>query len=149
MTMASSGVDHLTRIWDLPTRRQRYAITSRLNTYVSLTFSPDGRLLVLGDHVSPVVRLWDMTTGTERATLRGPAGVIVGVAISPDGTLLAAADYQGSVTFWDMTTLKVRPGPLRHVGVHALAFAPDGRSLAGGGFDGRIQLWANPFGSGD
>jgi WD40 repeat protein len=116
---------------------------------MALAFSPDGRLLALGDHVSAVVRLWDLTAGAERAALRGPTGAVVGVAISPDGTTLAAADYQGVVTFWDLATLEVRPGRLRHAGVRSLAFAPDGRALATGGFDGTIHLWAFPIASGD
>jgi WD40 repeat protein len=134
----------LTRIWDVLTGNERYAITSLMNTYVAMCFSPDGRLLALGDHVSPVVRLWDMSTATELANLRGPSGAVVDVAISADGTTLAAADYQGVVTFWDLATLKVRPRRLRHAGVHSLAFAPDGRALATGGFDGTIHFWAFP-----
>jgi WD40 repeat protein len=147
-TLASSGGDRLTRIWDVPTARQRYAISSVMNAYVALSFSPDGRLLALGDHVSPVVRLWDVTTATELATLRGPSGAVIDVAISADSTTLAAADYQGAVTFWDLATLKVRPRRLKHAGVHSLAFAPGGRALATGGFDGTIHVWAFPFDSG-
>ena len=143
------ALDHLTRIWDLPARRERYAITSMMNTYVSLAFSPDGRLLVLGDHVSPVVRLWDMTTGTERADLARSHGRRRWRGDQPRRHHIGRRRLSRLVTFWDLTTLKVRPRPLRHAGVHSLAFAPDGRALASGGFDGRIHLWAYPFGLGD
>jgi WD40 repeat protein len=133
------------RIWEVSAARQRFAIDSLARTHVALTYSPDSRLLVLGDQVSPVVRIWDVVTGTELAVLDGPTGAVVTVAISPDGSTLAAADYKGLVTFWDMATLEVRPKRLRHAGVHSVAFAPDGRTLATGGFDGTIHLWDWPI----
>ncbi len=140
-TAASSGGDRSVRLWDLKSGRQRFAIHSQTSTYVSLTFSPDGRVVVLGDQVSPVVRLWDTTTGLERAALAGASGAVVAVAISPDGNTLAAADFKGQITFWDLATLAVRPRRLNHPGAHALVFASDGGILFTGGFDGTIHLW--------
>ena len=144
-TLGSSGGDRMTRIWDLSKSRERFAIASRASTLVVLAFSPDGQLLCTADQKSPIVRLWDVATGIECAALRGPAGAVFALAISPDGTTLAAAGYQGVATFWDLTTLEIRPTRLGHAGVHSLAFAPDGRTLATGGFDGIIHLWAFPI----
>jgi WD40 repeat protein len=144
VTLASSGGGHQTRIWDVPAGRERFAITSRMNTYVALAFSPDGRLLVLGDQVTRVVRLWDMETRSEVAMLECPSGAVVGVSINSDGTTLAAADYGGSVTLWDLATLRMHAERLKHAGVRSLAFAPDDRVLATGGFDGTINLWTLP-----
>ncbi len=148
-TLASTGGDRTTRIWEIATGRERFAITGPKAPFVTMAFSPDGRLLCLGDQASPVVQLWNVVTGAEHATLRGPAGAVLAVGISPDGTILAAADYVGAITFWDLVTLEIRPGQLKHAGVRSLAFAPDGRSLATGGFDGSIHLWPFPLASGD
>jgi WD40 repeat protein len=148
-TLASAGGDHGARIWDLSSRQQRFMIPSSENTFVAMAFSPDSRLLCLGDQVSPFVRVWDVTSGVERARLRGPSGAVVAVGISPDGTTLAAADYKGAVTFWDLATLRVRPGRLRHAGVRSVAFGPDGITVATGGFDGTIRLWDVPVGPED
>ena len=139
--LASAGGDRTARIWDSTTRRQRYQITSPENTFVTMAFSRDGRLLFLGDQVSPFVREWDMASGVEGARLRGPKGAVVAVGISPDGSTLAAADYQGFVTFWDLATKRVRPGRLTHAGVRTLAFTSDGLALVTGGFDGVIRFW--------
>ncbi len=148
-TLASSGGDHAVRIWDLPTGRERFSIQSPTTTFDAISISPDGRLLVLADQVSPVVRIWDLTAEAEQAVLRGPAGAVVTVAISHDGTTLAAADYKGFVTFWDLATLKILRKRVQHSGVHSLAFAPDGRALATGGFDGTIHFWDLPLASMD
>ena len=56
------------------------------NVSLHLSISPDGRLLALGDQVSPVVRIWNLTTGGLQAALHGPSGSVVALAISPDGT---------------------------------------------------------------
>jgi WD40 repeat protein len=144
-TLASSGGERMTRVWDLPTSRERFAIASPTGTFDVLAFSPDGRLLCVAAPTTPIVRLWDVASGIEHAQVRCPAGAVVGLAISPDGTTLAAAGYQGVATFWDLTTLEIRPTRLGHAGVHSLAFAPDGRTLATGGFDGIIHLWAFPI----
>jgi WD40 repeat protein len=111
------------------------------NTLLAQTFSPDGRLLVQCDQVTPVVRLWEMTTGVECAILHGSTSSVLAAAISPDGLTLAAADFQGTVMFWELATLKRQPRRLVHTGVRAIAFAPDGRTLATGGFDGTVHLW--------
>ena len=99
-----------------------------MTAYVALAFSRDSRILCLAAPTSPVVRLWDVTAGVERATLEGGTDSVLALAISPDGITLAAADFQGAVMFWDLATLKIRPGRLRHAGVRSLAFAPDGRA---------------------
>jgi WD40 repeat protein len=143
-TLATSGGDHAARIWDLPARRQRFSIPSPAQTFGALAISPDGGLLALADHVSPVVRIWNLTTGHLHRALFGPSGSVVALATSSDGTTLAAADLNGVVTFWDLSTLEVRPTRLRHGGVRTLAFAPNGRSLATGGFDGTIRFWDFP-----
>jgi WD40 repeat protein len=140
-TLATSGGDHAARIWDLPAGRERFSIASPAQTFGALAISPDGGLLALGDHVSPVVRIWNLTTGHLSRAIFGPSGSVVALAISPDGTTLAAADLNGAVTFWDLSTLEVRPSGLKHGGVRTLAFAPDGRALATGGFDGTIHFW--------
>jgi WD40 repeat protein len=144
-TVASSAGDRTVRIWDVSQRRERLLIESLARPFGTLSISPDGRLLALGDRVSPVVRVWDLTSGRESDSLEGARGAVVAVAISPDGSTLAAADLQGFITFWDLASRSKGPNHLRHSGVHTLAFAPDGRALATGGFDGTIQVWDFPL----
>ena len=139
--LASSGGEGTTRIWDLPAGQERSVITSPKTVYAALAFSRDSSLLCLGSPTSSAVRLWDLTTGVERAALEGATGGVLAVDTSPDGITLAAADNQGTITFWNLATLRVRPRRLTHAGVRALAFTPDSNALATGGFDGTIHLW--------
>jgi WD40 repeat protein len=143
-TMASSAGDRTVRIWDMAARLERFSIESPARTYGTLSISPDGRLLALGDRVSPLVRIWDLASARESDALLGARGPVVAVAMSPDGSTLAAADMQGFVTFWDVASRAISPKRLKHSGVHTLAFAPDGRALATGGFDGSIEIWDFP-----
>ena len=139
--LATSGGEGTTRIWDLPAGQERSVITSPKTVYAALAFSRDSSLLCLGCPTSSVVRLWDLTTGVERAALEGATGGVLAVDTSPDSITLAAADNQGTITFWNLATLRVRPKRLTHAGVRALAFTPDSNALATGGFDGTIHLW--------
>jgi WD40 repeat protein len=146
-TMASSAGDRTVRVWDVNQRRERFSIETPARTFGTVSISPDGRLLALGDRVSPLVRVWDLTRGRESESFQGARGAVVAVAFSPDGSTLAAADLQGFVTFWDIASRTIGRNRLEHSGVHSLAFAPDSRALATGGFDGSIQVWDFPVAS--
>jgi WD40 repeat protein len=146
-TLVSSAGDHTVRIWDVANRRERLSIQGGERAFGTLSMSPDGRLLALGDRVSPVVRLWDLTSGHEIESLLGARGAVIALAMSPDGSTLAAADLQGFVTFWSIPTRTIGTERLKHGGVRTLAFAPDGHSLATGGFDGTIHAWDFPVAS--
>ena len=99
VTLAFSSGDRSVRLWDVPAGQERFVFHGQPNTVAVLAFSPDGRLLVLGDQTSPTIRLWDITTGRERMALQGLAGNLVAMAISPDGATLAAADFHGLIDF--------------------------------------------------
>ena len=143
-TLAFSSGDRSVRLWDLPDGQERFLFRDQTSTVSVLAFSPDGRFLILGNHVSPTIRLWDITTGREQMPLQGLSGNLIAVTISHDASTLAAADFNGLITFWDLQTLKIASRQLRHARVYSLAFAPDGQTLATGGFDGTIQLWDWP-----
>ena len=59
----------------------------------SLSFSPDGKMLVSGRH-DRTVRLWNATTGNIIGKpLTGHEGAVIGVSFSPDGkTVVSGSD---------------------------------------------------------
>ncbi|MFF0822814.1 AAA family ATPase [Micromonospora haikouensis] len=106
-----------------------------------VAFSPDGRLLAVGDYTA--VRLWDPATGKPVGEpLTGHTMLVSGVAFSPDGRLLASLSSDGSARLWDPATGKPVGAPMTgHTPwVTAVTFSPDGRLLAVGD-DKAVRLW--------
>jgi WD40 repeat protein len=109
-----------------------------------MAFSPDGRILALGDYDGSVI-LWD--TQRQQAIgepLRGPGLWVTNIAFSPNGRMLAGA-MGGSMILWD--TQRQQPigeplikGPGGSV-VTSIAFSPDSRMLASGDDHGSVILW--------
>jgi WD40 repeat protein len=113
---------------------------------MSLSVSPDSRLLALGNSGMPRMRnvilpvlVLDMASGRQAMTLPGAASC---AAFSPKGDLLATGSNGPEVRLWsvpdgrEVATLTGHREPIR-----ALAFSPDGTRLATGGTDGTVRLW--------
>jgi WD40 repeat protein/tetratricopeptide (TPR) repeat protein len=139
------------RLWDLTTGQELRGFPGVKGHYHTLTFSPDGRSLVVASGsgnrpaVPALVRLYDLATGRETLTLKGKAARLVYAAFSPDGKHLAASlgDLSGSeVKVWAL------PGgeeavtlPAPGVMLRGLAYAPGGQRLVTASGDGSVQVW--------
>jgi cytochrome c len=67
---------------------------------------------------------------------------VVALAATPDGAVVAAGSLGGSVTLWDVASLRLRhtlEGP--GLPVWSVTFSADGRSLWTGGTDRRVRRW--------
>ena len=110
----------------------------------SVSFSPDGTLLVTSEQGIPTVRLWDVASRQQVATLQ-LEDWSTALSFSPDGTLLAVADATDSpeVSLWDVTS-RERVAALQPRGwdFRSLSFSPDGTLLAvGAGGGGEVSVW--------
>jgi predicted NACHT family NTPase len=115
--------------------------TKILGSVRSVIFSPDGKLLAIGD-TDGVVRLWEASSGREIWTCKGHSNVVESVAFSPDGKILASGSYENKIKLWDVKTgecLKVFRGHTESV--MSVTFHPDGNILASASFDRAIRLW--------
>jgi WD40 repeat protein len=136
-------------IWNLETRKSTAQFpVARTNGHPlvgALAFSPDGRVLAIGDDEGHV-RLVDVGTWTERITLPGvflPWGVMT-LDYSPDGRFLAAgsAFVDPRIFVWDTKTGKRVATLQGHQGfITDVTFSPDGKLLASGSGDQTIRLW--------
>ena len=78
----------------------------------SVAFSPDDKLLAVGDNKGPTY-LWDVATRKLIFPLSDPGTKgVMSVAFSPDGKLLVAGDNNGHTYLWDVATGKLMsPSP--------------------------------------
>ena len=111
---------------------------------ISLSFSPDGKLLAIG-LADRGTELRDGRSLRVVARLRGGTGEDAdrGVRFSPDGRLLAVTSNLGYTQLWDVATRRRAGSRLTgHEGrVVGAEFSPDGRMLATTGSDGTVILW--------
>jgi WD40 repeat protein len=159
--LATSGDDHLVRIWNV----QQGELIRRLDGHAdwvrSVVFSPDGRMLATaGDDRR--IKLWNMASDRPhpRAVRSQPRAAVLrfvsipvpdwavhALALSGDGGMLAAAGFAKTVRIHDARSgallweLDARDGDIR-----ALAFSPDGAQLAAAGRRGPIRVWTTADG---
>jgi len=163
--LAVTGADGLVQLWSVagrPRLQRTLAGVQSINgspeTISTAAFSPDGRLLAVGDvnhtpGTTPyrfgTVAVWNVHTGRLLWRVRSRHGWVHAVAFSPTGRLLAAAQEDGVVRIYDpsmgrlLRSLALYGGPATNAGFDdTLAFSPTGL-LATGTWAGILQLW-NP-----
>ena len=106
-------------------------------------FSPDGRLLAIGNR-NGRTRVW--STGSWKPvtrTLEGDAGGILAAEISPDGHTLATGNEAGTVRLWDIETEQSVGAPLPGVTGQPVVpiFTADGAGLIAAYATGDAYRW--------
>jgi WD40 repeat protein len=121
---------------------------------VTLSFTQDGRSLVVRGPQNNVVRLWDVATGKVRSSFTVPdvaADTFVRLGVSSDGRRILTGlnpiwpGRNPPIILWDVDTAKEVcrfSGP--EEGIFALAFTPDGRSAIATGGDGTVRMLRLP-----
>jgi WD40 repeat protein/DNA-binding CsgD family transcriptional regulator len=112
----------------------------------SLTFSPDGRLLIVGGQNTVVewfdqtAYIWEIETGELFYTFDGLEGWLRDATFHPEGGIIAVADAAAiRLVLWDgaaSEVLRVLDGR-----VHAVVFSPDGEMLYSDSEDGSLLQW--------
>ncbi|MBD2726621.1 hypothetical protein H6G96_09835 [Nostoc sp. FACHB-892] len=108
----------------------------------SVAFSPDGKLLALGD-TNGEIRLYQVSDWKQLLTCKGHANWVVSLAFSPDNTTLASSSTDHTVKLWDIITGQCVQALHGHNNeVWSLAFSPDSDTLVSGSDDQTIKLWS-------
>jgi WD40 repeat protein len=109
---------------------------------VSVTFSPDGKLLATGS--ADRINIWSISNNRVEKTFELKSDVANCIAFSLDGSILAGGGEDRAFVLWDVATgqkLRTVANPGKHHTVRCLAFAPNGSVLASANSDGTIELW--------
>jgi len=141
-------------LWDVA----RYRLIAHLwpeqsanGTMVSVTFSPNGRLLAAGTTAN-TVQLWDVMRRRPVTTssFSGPASnQMTGVVFSRDSKILIAGSTDGTIRLWDVATGAPYAPPNGLTGVldghggaiWAITLSPNGAIIAAASRDHTIRLW--------
>jgi WD40 repeat protein len=126
--------DYLVQVWEVSSGRKLKEFKGHTSFITSVSFSPNGKLLVTTD-LSQVssVRLWmldsDSLEGLPLRDAKNPSGSIKAV-FSPDGTKIVTAHEDALVRVWDAKTgnlIKVLTG--HQDWINDVAFSPDGNFI--------------------
>jgi len=108
---------------------------------ISVAFSPDGKLLVMGD-TNGEIRLYQVADGKQIFAYKGHTNWVTSLAFSPDGSTLASSSTDYAVKLWDVATGQCLHSLQGHDNeVWSVVFNPDGQTLASGSDDHTIRIW--------
>lgn len=159
--LASSNQRGIMRLWDPKTGKQlrplvRFGLTltdKKLPTLThptswieALAFSPDGSILVSGNH-DGAIQMWRVENGRLLSTIEAHTEAIRALTFSRNGTVLMSGDWAGTFHAWDASTGEQLSGFTlsghEHWGI-AFGFSADGATLmsTGWGLKGNaMRFW--------
>lgn len=118
-----------------------------LSLPLALKFSPDGRLLAIGD-AKGAVRIWNVEDGRNVLTCTGHTDWVWSLSFSPDGQTVASGSSDRTVKLWDLNTGQCLHTLQVHTAqVWSVAFHPTAPILASASEDRTINLWNTDTGA--
>lgn len=122
-------------------------VNTSLHSITTLTSSPDGGFLAVGDSYGGI-KVLSANNGryTDFAVINdvedGADNQVTSLAFSPNSRMLAAGSRNLTVKIWDLSTKNLKSQAKEKDWINAVAFSPDGRYLASGSDDAGIVLWS-------
>ncbi len=128
------------KLWELETGGELLSLTGHESMINSVSFSPNGRLIVSGSQ-DKTIRIWDLTSEVEILKITDNSYVHC-VSFSPDGLRIASGNEKGTVQVWDVNSgEELEKFSDHHARVYDVTFSPDGKTLASASSDRTIKIW--------
>ena len=148
MLLASAGFDTQVHLWDVSTGQQKLSVPDRLVATFAVTFTADGKQLVIGG-ANGAIEILDVQTGSTVRRLRAEKYAVGNVSLSPDGRSIGAAyfDVNGMTLPAPLAVAELASGKVvRRLMPGALpiwsGFSNDGRLLYAIAKEQELTLWA-------
>jgi serine/threonine protein kinase/WD40 repeat protein/energy-coupling factor transporter ATP-binding protein EcfA2 len=116
-------------------------IESTIPSVGTVSFSPDGKYLAIGNAVGSL-KLWDIEAGIWGPTTSGHISLISNAIFSQDGRFLISTSFDTEVKIWDAGT-GVELGLIdgHDTQVNSVSIRPDYRRLATVDQEGTLRIW--------
>ncbi|BAZ70773.1 WD-40 repeat-containing protein (plasmid) [Fischerella sp. NIES-4106] len=116
--------------------------TETFGGVTSVAFSPDGKLLALGD-TNGEIRLYQVSDEKQVLTCNGHTNWVTSLAFSPDSKTLASGSIDYMIKLWDVSNSKCLQTLQGHNNeVWSVVFSTDGQMLVSGSDDHTVKLWS-------
>ena len=136
--------DFAAGIWDVASGQMVSRLKGKAEEYAPhrLTFSADGKSLLVPAGGANGVEVFDIETGQLQKCLVAGGGSHGDMAVSPDGRLLTSAG-SAAIKLWELPEGRCRSDRFTgHEGTpYEVVFTPDGQHVVTGCWDKTIRIW--------
>lgn len=135
----TTSEDATAKVWNA--EDGKLIVTIPVGTEInSASFSPDGRLIALGDMESASVL--DSVTGHRVAWLHGHTAQVTSAIFTPDGERILTGSYDGDLVLWDFRAAQqVLSFPERAERPGTVRFSPDGQRAVTANGNDEAHIW--------
>ena len=144
--MATTGDDHIVRIWDLKTGTQVHQLHGHNGWIRTAKFIGNSNILATAGDDGQVIR-WDCVSGQQLDVLLTLNHAVWRIAVNPQATQLAVGGFTATVTVVNLDDKKIAQQHQHPTSdIRGLAYSTTGDRLASGGRDGAIRIWSTTTG---